>query len=92
MLNLYTPFITKISSSGGITDSEKLSIAYHNIFDYPLNFAELIKWKAGELAINYQSLIIRQKRGLIYQRLMRKKISEKKMLIAKKASKIISLR
>jgi hypothetical protein len=81
--------------------TEKFSIFYHNIFDYPLTFADLIKWNTSE---NFSSEIIdkqissrggyyflKGRESLIYKRGFRERISARKMEIAKKASKILSL-
>jgi len=99
MLNLYTSVVTKTVSEEKFAKGEKLSVYYHNLFDYALSFADLIRWRASDgLEIN-QNLQVMQKNGyfflegkesLIYQRLLRKRISAKKLEIAKKASKAFS--
>ena len=62
------------------------SVKYHNLFDYKLIKSDFPKWQyKDELIINNLKLTIDKKR---YQR---KIISEKKLLIARKASKILSL-
>jgi len=70
---------------------EKLSNVYHDIFDYPLRASDLKKWqvvnphitlKGGKsVKINNKDFIKRENR---------KKISEKKLLIANKASSLLS--
>jgi hypothetical protein len=37
-----------------LTKSEILSVCYHNIFDYPLKKAELVKWRSGKILTTYQ--------------------------------------
>ena len=80
--------------------TEKFSIFYHDIFDYPLTFADLIKWNTSE---NFSSGIadkqissrdgyyfLKGRESFVYKRSFRERISAKKMGIAKKASKILS--
>lgn len=101
MLNLYK-VSTQIESGNKIlTEQEEFSLIYHNIFDYPLDFADLVKWKAGKSITNIKiNTCITSKKnfyyidgreGLIYKRLLRRRISAKKMSIAKKASTILSI-
>jgi predicted nucleotidyltransferase len=82
-----------------LNSNEKASVLYHDLFDYPLNLPDLIKWKSGKQLSKAQSLNFTNKRGfyfleghegLIYKKLLRKRISAKKMKIAQKASKILS--
>lgn len=99
MLNLYTRAIKNQATEKGLSKEEIASVYYHNIFDYPLNLSELIKWKCGQSDYldDYEILnkkgfyFVEGKGGIIYKRLLRERISEKKMRIAKKASKLISL-
>lgn len=100
MPNLYTINTTKEFSPGQLTAGEIKSVIYHDFFDYPLNFSDLIKWKAApdiDIAVGNKNIISRNgffflegKDGLIYKRLLRNRISSKKTLIAKKAAKILS--
>jgi D-beta-D-heptose 7-phosphate kinase/D-beta-D-heptose 1-phosphate adenosyltransferase len=79
---------------------EKASVLYHNLFDYPLNLPDLIKWKAGKQlpTTNFQLPVTNKngyfylegREGLIYKRLLRKRISAKKNKIAQKASHVLS--
>lgn len=48
MQNLYIVTSQKENVSEDLNKEEKLSILYHDIFDYPLNFADIIKWKTGK--------------------------------------------
>jgi len=81
-----------------LSQGEKDSVLYHNIFDYPLNFSDLIKWKSGKQFNDKNSSVIKRRgyyflkgrEGLIYKRLLRKRISDKKMNFAKKASRLLS--
>lgn len=101
MPNLYTISTAKDFSSGQLTPGEIKSVIYHDFFDYPLNFSELIKWKASpdlEVNVGSKNIISRNgfyflegKEGLIFKRLLRNRISSKKILIAKKAAKILAL-
>jgi predicted nucleotidyltransferase len=100
MPNLYT-IATKNKVEGeGLSDSEVFSVVYHDIFDYPLSFPELIKWKSGkQLSVaNFQFPITKKngfyflegREGLIYKRVLRDRISKKKLEIAEKAARILS--
>ncbi|HJX59355.1 MAG TPA: hypothetical protein VJ481_02250 [Patescibacteria group bacterium] len=74
------------------------SILYHDIFDYPLSFSELIKWERapgkGQVKIIVQIkngfYFLQGRDGIILKRLMRKRISAKKLSIARKASQILA--
>jgi len=101
MLNLYTISTKKENSSEEFSQGEKSSVLYHDLFDYPLNFSDLIKWRFGkQLSVNNKQLAIISKRGfyflegregIIYKRLLRKRISARKIKIAGKAARVISL-
>ncbi len=79
--------------------NEKASVLYHDLFDYPLNFSDLIKWQLTEpVTINRNPEVVNKRKfyflkgreGLIYKRTLRKRISAKKMKIAQKASIFLS--
>ncbi len=99
MLNLYTISTKRENTEEKFSGQEKLSILYHDIFDYPLSFSDLIRWKSEKQLsiINYQFSITRRRgfyflegrEGLIYKRLLRKRISAKKLKIAQSASRIL---
>lgn len=83
-------------------EKEILSLIYHDIFDYPLTPLELIKWTAGEsfklknikdVKIGTQNgfLFINGKEGATLKRIMRKRVSERKIAQARKAAKILSI-
>lgn len=90
----------KDGNRGLLSKTERFSVFYHDIFDYPLTFADLIKWNASinfpvkeiDKAINFQDdyyfLVNRQ--SLIYKRVLRKRTSAMKMQVARKASVILS--
>jgi len=101
MLNLYTSVVSKSLSEDKLTNGEKLSIIYHNLFDYALVLGDLIRWKANDRINSVEvnapifnkngHFFLEGKESLIYQKLLRKRISTKKLEIAKKAAKVISL-
>lgn len=83
-----------------LSASEKNAVYYHNIFDYPLTFNELIKWSCAnksefkkDLKISFKNgfYFVDGREGLVYKRNIRKRISEKKLEKARKAAKILSL-
>ena len=81
------------------------SIIYHNIFDYPLTSEQLIKWelesgvaktileKSGTFKVDYKNglFFLKGKDGSVSKRASRERNYFKKLNIAKKAAKIISL-
>lgn len=80
-----------------ITSSERLSVIYHDIFDFPLKKEELFKWKAGlstkkealDKKINFEKgfFFVQGKKENIYKRLINAKVSKAKLLLAKKVAK-----
>jgi D-beta-D-heptose 7-phosphate kinase/D-beta-D-heptose 1-phosphate adenosyltransferase len=87
-------------NSKGLTINERASVVYHNLFDYPLNFSDLIKWTTGKQILSNDSNVsvvnkrgfyfIEGRDGLVYKRVLRKRISAKKIKIAKNTAKILS--
>jgi len=88
-------------STKTLTSSEKLSIKYHDIFDYPMTMGELVKWKAGSVIVaddadaietdNQNGLyFIKGRSGLLLKRSVRERASIKKMKIAKKAAGLLN--
>lgn len=78
--------------------SEKFSVYYHNIFEYPLTFSELVKWTpinppeiSVEVDYNNGHYYVKGGKSLIYKRDIRNRNSQKKLKIAQKAAKILSL-
>jgi predicted nucleotidyltransferase len=97
MLNLYAQVVKK-ETKQALSDSEIASVYYHDIFDYPLNLNELIKWLPKDPSFCPRGLNVVSKNGyyflegregLIYKRILKSRISEKKLEIAKKAARII---
>lgn len=82
-----------------LTRGQLFSLVYHDIFEYPLTEAELIKWKAKDfLSTVYRLPSTARKKGFYFlkgkevcikKRLEREKFSLKKVKIAKKAAKIL---
>lgn len=82
-----------------LSETERFSVLYHDIFDYPLTLADLIKWKYSEnltfknidKTIGYRDnyYFLQGREGLIYKRILNNRISVKKMKIAEKASKVL---
>lgn len=80
--------------------SSKLSLLYHNIFDYPLTSTELFIWSTGlkcqitndkcQIINKNNFYFIKGRQNIVKTRLQNKKYSQKKLLIAKKASILIS--
>lgn len=75
------------------------SVVYHNIFDYPLTFSELIKWRMGEkvkikgeyfMKISNGFYYLEGREGIVFKRLLRKKISAKKIKAARSIAKLLS--
>jgi len=101
MRSLYTVATGETKRREVLGKSEELSICYHDLFDFPLTFSDLIKWNTSEnlslgyhkTLVNYQDgyYFLRGRRGLIYKRALRSRISAKKMEIAKKTSRVLSL-
>ena len=100
MQNLYTISTRDGVRGAGLTAGEKFSVFYHDLFDFPLSFSEVIRWlphrpsrdQGGEVAqvVHKKSFYyLKGREGLIYKRILRKRISVKKLEIAKSASKIL---
>lgn len=80
--------------------NEVSSLLYHDIFDYPLSLGELVKWRAGKkLTTKREPLVINKngfyfiegREGAILKRLLKERISARKLEIARKAGKILGL-
>ncbi len=83
-------------------NSELKSLLYHNVFDYPLTASELVKWAAGskvEVVIKDECVVeqknglcfLEGKEGVVYKRLLKKRVSARKIQIAKKAADMLSI-
>ncbi|HJY98289.1 MAG TPA: nucleotidyltransferase domain-containing protein [Patescibacteria group bacterium] len=99
------PNLYKITTNGERGEEvyplgETLSVTYHDIFDFPLNFQELVRWRAGEAfpkaktELNVTSkggfYFLEGREGSIYKRILRARISSRKMEIAKRAAKYLA--
>ena len=101
MRSLYKVASGQKKGGQSLSESDKLSVNYHNLFDFPLTFAELIRWQPSEnILLNkgkdtviYQSgyYFLEGKTGLVYKRSLRERISVKKMEIAKRTANILGL-
>lgn len=101
MRSLFTTSSGETKNRKGLTEREIFSLYYHDIFDFPLTFADLIKWNASEnIHTNSQKIsvtslngyyFLRGRERLIYKRILSTRISAQKMEIARKASKVLSL-
>lgn len=100
------PFVYEIKvnrqSEISLDDGEFTSLTYHNIFDYPLSFSELIKWRgttktkignSESRQIKYKNgfYFFENRDGIVFKRLLRKRISARKLRLANKAGSILSL-
>jgi len=81
-----------------LTKSQLLALKYHDRFDYPLTRLDLVRWETGELVVDYRPIsiqcrngfyFIKGRQGIIKKRLLREKVSERKLAIAKRAVGII---
>ena len=81
--------------------SEIASVIYHDIFDYPLNTKEIIKWSVGKkgcsLFKNTKEILNKDGRyfllgreKLLYKKTLRERSSGRKVEIAKKSASILS--
>ncbi len=81
--------------------SETASILYHDIFDYPLNVKEIIRWRVGKKGLslfkktkevlNKDGLYcLKDKESLLYKRTLRERISNRKTEIAKKNASLLA--
>lgn len=82
----------------GLNSEESFSVYYHDVFEYPLTFSELLKWTSknkpnftANIECKDGYFFIKGREGIIYKRTIRKRFSQRKMKIAKRATKIISL-
>lgn len=81
-----------------LTKEEKFSVYYHNAFNFPLTFPELLKWTAknppeikGKIGYKNGFYYIKGRERIIYKRITKNRYSKTKIDMAKKASGLISL-
>lgn len=92
------------NSEANVSNEEAVSVFYHDIFDYPLTFSEIIRWKAGpesekqihgplskKVIEKNGYYFLQGKEGIILKRLLRERISARKIKTALKAANILSL-
>lgn len=100
MLNLYKLDFYNRTSNQTLSEGELLSVFYHDLFDYPLTFEELIRWRANLSGFLFEKkpienedglFFVEGRKGLRYKRALRRRISIKKLEIAQKAGRILSL-
>lgn len=82
-------------------NGEFSSIVYHDMFDYPLTFKDMIRWKTGpgiksllkEATVVQTSgyYYLEGQKPLVLKRTMRMRLSKKKIAIANKAAKLLSI-
>lgn len=93
-----TPKLTQVL----LSREEIFSLIYHDIFEYPLTMEELVRWAAGthlvteeigesKMAGRNGYFFLEGREGTILKRLMRKRISARKLEIAKESARILSL-
>lgn len=83
-----------------LSHGEKFSIIYHNLFDYPMSFSDMIRWRANDMAPYYAEIknienkngyfFVQGNEGIVYKKMLKKRISAKKMEIAIRVAKILS--
>lgn len=101
MNGLYKITSERKNNQNKLSKSELISVYYHDYFDYPLTFSDLIKWSVSEKYKDFDQSIkvvckndccyISGREGLVYKKTLRKRTSENKMKIARKAAKILSI-
>jgi len=101
MHSIYAIASNKESTGKLLSKTERFSVLYHDIFDYPLTFSDLIKWNSsGSFPIkDFSKSIVCQdgyyflkgRGSLVYKRVLRNRISAKKLEIAKKASGVLAI-
>jgi len=89
----------KVLQAKRLNQKDLFSIYYHDVFSYPLHFFELDKWKyVGEVKFTNKIDLVETYKGYIFPkgkkinvitRILRERVSVKKLQIAKKAAKMI---
>lgn len=98
---LYQFTIHNEGRNNSVNPEELSSLIYHDIFDYPLTRVELAKWKTGKkfsilnsqfsFGIKDNFYFIEGREEIIYKRLLRAKVSERKLNLARKFVKVLGL-
>jgi len=81
--------------------SEAASIRYHDIFDYPLNAKEIIKWRVGKTALKLFTGIkevlskdgyyfLKGKENLLYKKALKERVCVRKIGMAKKKASLLA--
>ena len=90
---------TSENKSDAISPKEVFSVLYHDKFDYPLTLEELQRWRLGNYLVIHSRKEIERKGNFVFlkgrkeiitKRLLKEKISNKKVKLAKKAVKILA--
>lgn len=93
----------RLFDEGFLDQKALLSLAYHSVFDYPLTSADLVKWSTGvgrAPSINGQWPMAKCKNGFyflegyegaILKRLLRERVSKRKMAIARRAGRVLGV-
>lgn len=99
MPNVYSLTAQKQVREDSLNNGEINSLIYHDLFDYPLSFAELVKWKAApsvkvvqkDAQILYKNglFFFEGREGIVYKRALRARDSKRKLIVAKSAARFI---
>jgi len=99
MTQLFKIDLKEIYPLETLSEKNIASLAYHDIFDYPLTPQELVRWEAGKkvttknksLTINFRNgfYFLAGREASVLKRLLRKRISARKQQIARKAGQIL---
>jgi len=81
-----------------LSKNEQFVILYHDIFSYPLKKSELNRWQSSYSVKNSFQIInvkgfhlLKGREDIVKKRLKRKKFSNKKLIVAKRAAKVLEL-
>lgn len=100
-MELSPPLQFKIRQKISVDELSLATLGYHDLFDYPLTREELFKWRIGKdnrVKTDKWRLVMQKngfffldgKSGLITKRLMREKISKRKLFLAQRAAKVLA--
>ena len=84
-----------------LSQEEIESVIYHDLFEFPMTLSDLIKWKAGskfpkpkrrvEVCLKDGFYFLEGRKGFVYKRKIKERVSAKKLKIAQKAANILSI-